>query len=236
MISGMSGTRDVSPRLRGRSHRGAKGDIAKFARQFIKGRLEGFEKDMRICLTPIKLKTGSGVTHAYLPALAACCGILEYLTALWRGNTRRIGWQQIADFAEHFLPQPDFNRETVRVLFEVFRHPVAHRGILSGVWVDRNNGTGAGRRLTWKVSADAKRPACEVVAETGVLRLDPPWPCSYTHRGHIHLRSLWGDIRKAATRYGNTIATDHQLQVSFNACMRQLYPVSRGKRDGVENR
>jgi len=206
-------------------HRGAAGNTAVFAGRFVQGRLGGFEKDMKICLTPANLEAGSGLTHAYFPALAACCGILEYLTALYHGNTRRVGWQQIANFAERYLPQPDFHRDTVRVLFEAFRHPVAHRGIASGVWVDRNHGAGRGRRLTWKVSADAKRPACEVVAEVGRLTRDPPWPCPYTHRVHIHLRGLWTDIRDAANRYSKDIARDPQLQANFEACMRQLYPV-----------
>jgi hypothetical protein len=196
--------------------------MAMFAGRFVQGRMEGFEKEMRICLTPTV--SDAGVTHAYLPALAACCGTLEYLTALYRRNVRGIGWQQIADFAGRYLPQPDFKTETVRVLFDVFRHPIAHRGIASGVWVDRNRGATAGRRLTWNVSADARRPACEVVSEVGRLMMDPPWPCPYTHRGHIHLRALWVDIRRAAARYSKDVASDQQLQANFEACMRQLYP------------
>src|SRR5689334_13037380 len=146
-----------------RAHRGAGGNMALFAERYVEGRLSGFEKDMKICLTPTKIKTSALVTHAYLPALAACCGILEYLTALSCGDTRRIGWQQVADFANRFLPQPEYNREAVRILFDTFRNSVAHRGIASGIWVDRNRGAGMGRRITWKVSADARRPACEVV-------------------------------------------------------------------------
>lgn len=187
--------------------------------------MAGFEKDMRICLTPTRdPESSSGTTHAYLPALAACCGMLEYLTALYRGNTKGNGWQQIAEFAKRYLPQPDFDREAVRVLFDVFRHPIAHRGIASGIWIDRNPGPGAGRRVTWKVSADARRPACEVVLERGRLIFDPPWPCEYTHRGHIHLHSLRIDIRKATVRYGREVARDQQLLRRFETCMRQLYP------------
>jgi hypothetical protein len=208
-----------------RLHRGAKNDMARFAPRFIRARMSGFEKDMRICLTATENRgASSGITHAYLPALAACFGMLEYLTALYRGNTNRIGWQQIAEFAERYLPQPDFDREGMRVLFEVFRHPIAHRGIASGVWVDRNHGPNVGRRVTWKVSADAKRPACEVIQDPGRLVFDPPWPCGYTHRGHVHLRSLLVDIRKAASRYRREISEDQQLQRNFEACMRQLYP------------
>jgi hypothetical protein len=199
--------------------------MARFAPRFIRGRMAGFEKDMKICLTPIPDPiTKSGRTHAYLPALAACCGMLEYLTALHRGNIRGIGWREIADFAENFLPQPQFDKEAVRILFGVFRHPIAHRGIASGIWIDHTPGPGAGRRITWQVSADAKRPACEVSAHVGELVFDPPWRCGYTHRGHIHLHSLWVDIRKAANRYKKEIARNKDLQQKFESCMRQLYP------------
>ena len=205
-------------------HRGAPGNIAVFAARFVQGRLEGYEKDMKICLTPIRLEPSRVVTHAYLPALAACCAILEYLTGLYRGRLGGNGWRQITEFAARYLPQPDYDEETVRILFEVFRHPIAHRGIASGIWVDRNDGPGKGRRITWKVSADAKRPACEVVPEKGHLTRDPPWRCAYTHRGHIHLRSMWVDIRCAAKRYKAEIAEHHQLQAHFATCMKQLYP------------
>lgn len=205
-------------------HRGALGNVSEFAPKFIRGRLGGFDKDMKICLTPVKSEDRSGFTHAYFPALAACCGALEYLTGLYRGKLNGIGWQQIADFAEDYLPQPDYNRETVRVLFDAFRHPVAHRGIATGVWVDRNQGPGNGRRLTWRILADAKRPACQVVPEAGELNRDPPWPCAYTHRVHIHLRALWVDIRKAALSYSDDVAEDELLQGKFGVCMEQLYP------------
>lgn len=206
-------------------HRGAINDPPRFARRFVEGRLAGFRKDMEICLTPSVSKTARGVTHAYFPALGACCGTLEYLSGLYRGDLRRIGWQQIADWAEHFLVQPDYDRECIRVLFDAFRHPVAHRGIASGVWIDRNRGDGHGRRLTWKVLANHKRPACEVRTEKGELTKDPPWPCSYTHRVYIHLKRLQADIQMGALSYCKAIDDDVQLQNHFLACMRQLYPL-----------
>ena len=200
------------------------GDITGFADQFIRNRLAGFEKDMQICLTPAPSQATSGNTHAYFPALAACCGILEYLSALYRGNIKGIGWQQVADWAQRFLPQPDYDRETVRILFDAFRHSVAHRGIASGVWIDRNQGSGHGRRMTWRIHADAIRPACRVLKENAVLVNDPPWPCRYTHRVHIHLKGLQVDIRKAAKLYRKAISNESQLQSNFESVMRQLYP------------
>ena len=198
--------------------------MSKFAPRFIKARLAGFEKDINICLTGVKSKARAGNTHAYFPALAACCGMLEYLAGLHRGNINRIGWSQIADWAQAFMRQSDYDSETVRIIFEAFRHPVAHRGIASGVWIDQNHGAGRGRRLTWKVFADSKRPACKLVPEQGQLRKDPPWPCSYTHRVHIHLKRLQVDISEAANRYGEALSSDRRLQANFETCMRQLYP------------
>lgn len=206
------------------SHRGAMGNMALFAARFVKGRLDGFEKDMKICLSPMYIDSSKPPTHAYLPALAACCGFLEYLSGLYRGRLEGNGWLQIAEFAEKYLPQPDYDNEAIRILFGVFRNPIAHRGIASGVWVDRSNGPGKGRRITWQVSADSKRPACEIISRKGQLRRDPPWACPFTHRGHIHLRSMWVDIRGAANCYSEDVSSPVLLG-RFTSCMRHLYPV-----------
>ncbi len=211
-------------KLGAQKHRGASGDMRRFAEEFIAARLAGFEKDMKICLTGIPSKTRSGLTHAYFPALSACCGTLEYLTALHRGNRNRIGWQQVSVWSQRYLPQPDFDQDIVRILFEAFRHSVAHRGIASGIWVDRNQGPGLGRRITWRVLADSQRPSCNLVPESGKLRRDPPWLCTYSHRMHIHLASLKVDIRDGANRYKRELRFDGELLENFESCMRQLYP------------
>lgn len=195
-----------------------------FAQAFVRGRLAGFEKDIRICLKPVEREDRVGKTHAYFPALASCASSLEYLTALERGNTRGVGWTHVADFASRYMRQPDFNRDTIRVLFEALRHPVAHRGTASGVWVDRSVGPGQGRRFVWKIAADSRRPSCQIIAESGSVKRDSPWPCAFTHRMHIHLKALSIEIRNAAYLYADRVLADVQLQQNFEACMRQLYP------------
>jgi hypothetical protein len=67
------------------TQRGTQNDMAVFAKNFVHSRLDGFEKDIQICLTPIPSTVRAGVTHAYFPAMAACCGTIEYLTALHVG-------------------------------------------------------------------------------------------------------------------------------------------------------
>lgn len=205
-------------------HRGSVGDPARFAKKFVRARMTGVEKDLEICLTPKPSSTRGEPTHAYFPALGLCCGTIEYLTALHRGNIWGIGWQQISAWANIFLPQPDYSSDIIRILFSAFRHPIAHRGIASGVWVDRAKGPGLGRRITWKVLADASRPAVRLVPENEELTRDPPWPCRYTHRVHAHLRSMRRDIREASETYVRTVQNDPRLQENFLVCMRQLYP------------
>jgi hypothetical protein len=206
-------------------HRGLGNGAATFAERFILDRIAGFEKDIDICLTPVPSKTRRGLTHAYFPALASCCGTLEYLAGLYKGaRLDTIGWRDVSTWAQRFLPQPDYAEDTVRVFVEAFRNSIAHRGIASGVWIDRKPGAGYGRRFTWKVLADSRRPAIAFIDEIKTLRNDPPWPCPYTHRAHIHLRSLSIDIRKGAMAYAKEAREDQKLNQKFFACMKELYP------------
>ncbi|MES9862274.1 MAG: hypothetical protein ABW157_09965 [Candidatus Thiodiazotropha sp. LLP2] len=204
-------------------HRGFADEPGSFAERFVLDRMDGFKKDMHICLTPSPLKTQSSPTHAYFPALAACCGTLEYLTAMYTGRGGSKGWRQVAIFAEKYLPQPDYNQDTIRVLMQAFRNSVAHQGIATGIWIDRNPQY-LGRRITWRVLANSSRPAINIIQEEGIIKYDPPWHCKYSHRVHIHLKSLGFDIRNAAREYANDVSVSEELQKKFFKLMRQLYP------------
>jgi hypothetical protein len=205
-------------------HRGAQGDTVAFGHSFVTSRLAGFEKDMKICLTGIKAPGKAGVTHAYFPALMACCGMLEYLAALFLGQVgRTLNNVQISAYATAYMRQPDYAPETVRILFDALRNPIAHRSIATGVWADHHDEF-RGRRLTWKVLADSARPAIRLVEEVGEVHRDSPWPCRYTHRVHVHLGSLWRDIAESVPAYLDALAADGGLQKNFNTCMRRLYP------------
>ena len=211
---------------RRKTHRGAHDNLPQFASNFVRGRLAGFEKDMRICLKgTYKISNNRSVlTHAYFPALMSCCGTLEYLAGLHIGRVNRsVGVPNLIKYATKYLPQPAYSPDIVRVLFDAFRDPIAHHGIASGVWVDQHPET-KGRRFVWKVLADARRPPLGVVAPGGVLKIDPPWDCPYTHRVHIRLGRLWRDIRDSGDGYIADLASSKDLQAKFRRCMEQLYP------------
>lgn len=206
-------------------HRGLGNDSAAFAERFVLDRIAGFTKDIEICLTPVPSKTRRGLTHAYFPALASCCATLEYMAGLYKGGRLdALGWRDVAAWSNQYLRQPDYEEDTIRVLVEAFRNSIAHRGIASGVWIDRKPGNGHGRRFTWKVYADSRHPAISFVEENHILVSDPPWHCPYSHRAHIHLRTLSADIKKGAVAYAKDVRSDAALNKKFFACMRALYP------------
>ncbi len=202
-------------------HRGLANDNGAFAKQFVLDRLVGFEKDMKICLRPIRSSTRAGDTHAYFPALTACCGTLEYLAAMHSGRVKGLGKQDISKWCQLYMPQPDYNSETIRVLVDALRNSVAHRGIASGVWIDHK----LNRRLTWRISEkDTNKPSINLIAEAGVLKTDPPWLCSYTHRVHISLKSLANDINLGAKKFAEELSNNSELHKNFYSCMKKLYP------------
>ena len=200
--------------------------MSMFAPKFVQDRLRGFEKDMRICLTGVPSDERAGNTHAYFPALMNCCGMLEYLARLYTGQPRAANGQNLVVEYSRFLPQPDYSDDTVRVLFRAFRNQIAHRGIASGVWRDEHDDN-LGRRITWKIAADSRSPAVEIVHDPGVLLFDSPWECNFTHRAHIHLGRLWRDIRDSALApngYRDELVSDPELLQRFTRCMRNMYP------------
>lgn len=146
------------------------------------------------------------------------------MTDLHRGKLNKSGWREVVMWTNRYLPKPDYSEDVVRVLFDGFRHSVAHRGIATGIWLDRHPTGMVERRVTWKLFEDSERPACRLMEDVGLLRKDPPWPCPHTHRMHIHLGSLAEDLCAGAASYANDLADDTALQKNFERAMQNLYP------------
>jgi hypothetical protein len=196
----------------------------KFAQDFVRKRAWGFSKDIEICLTDTPSGVGKSLTHAYFPALATCCAFMEYMTGLHRGRLDGIGWDDVNRWTKKHLDRTYYTDDIVRVLFHGFRHSVAHRGIATGIWLDRHPTGTPVRRITWKLSEDADRPSCRLVEDIGKLTKDPPWPCPHTHRMHIHLAALSEDLCAGAKKYAADLAKDAPLLGDFERAMRTLYP------------
>lgn len=208
-------------------HRGANGDMVEFARRFVTARMKGFTKDIRICLTPVPSETRPGNTHAYFPALMSCLTTLEYMTQLHLGRTVACSDKEIRQYCQKFMPA-SYNADVLRVLFEAFRHPIAHRGISSGVWVDEDRRRPQRRRITWTVTEKTEAPAISIVEHAGIIKRDAPWECSHTHRAVIRIGQLAADIRESALGaqgYCAQLSTNKTIIRNFTTCMKELYPL-----------
>lgn len=92
----------------------------------------------------------------------------------------------------------------IKLLINVFRKTIAHRGIPSGLLKSDYPDT-RGHKITWSIDALAWKPALRLDREDGFLRKDPPWPVKYDHRALVHLGRLWQDLENAAIGPGATL-------------------------------
>lgn len=206
-------------------YKGSGGDIRKYAEPYLRDRLKGFDKDMKVCLKGIPLPDSRDKTHAYFPALMNCCGLLELLGGLYTGNTDTTDIKRVFKY-RRFLPQPDYSVENIRLLFVVLRHATAHLSIGSGVRIPRK-GKYKDKRITWKIYADGRHPAITIEKDSDVLDDQSPWDCSHDYRMHVRLKRLQCDIRASVLKRGGYLSellSSDALMQNFETCMRQIYP------------
>lgn len=206
-------------------YKGSDGIIRKYAEPYLRDRLSGFDKDMKICLKGIPQPNSRELTHAYFPALMNCCGLLELLGGLYTGNTDSTKINRVFKYRK-FLPQPDYSVENIRLLFVVLRHATAHLSTGSGVRIP-TKGDYRGKRITWKIYADSQYPAIRLEKERDDLDEQSPWDCPHEYRLHVRLKRLQCDIRGSVLNEGGYLSEllpSKNLMRNFETCMRQIYP------------
>jgi hypothetical protein len=116
-----------------------------------------------------------------------------------------------------------YDVDRLEILYEMFRHKVAHLAQPYAVFVTR----GRPRRLiTWTVEESGPpKPAIEIVPETSqISRAVTPWAVRYDHRAYVRIESLASDIRESVPRYLERFQTDTSACVRFRDCMVHFFP------------
>jgi len=198
-------------------------DVEKFARKFLDEHVERFRKDIAICLRPDE--NGS---HAYFPALITCIAFAQLLSGLYAGNLGGDGLKKLKDYASDFMDRNAYDADHLKILYEMFRHKVAHLAQPYAVFDTKTKFPRQPRRLiTWTVEEGGQKPAVEIVPETSpqqILRAVTPWPVHYDHRAVVRIESLASDISKSVPRYLQRLETDDSACDRFKACMKDFYP------------
>jgi hypothetical protein len=210
---------------------GSKSEILTFAKWFCEDRVETFEKDMRICMTPDEKGR-----HAYMPSVIGCASFLELFAGLHAGSVDPVGIKNILSFANKYLDTSEFKEESVCIFFEMFRHKVAHvtrpYSVFDSHAVKPNSPLKnyPQRRLTWRVTASFQKPSIQIIQRSGKIKNSrrPPWKlASYSHICKINLKRMIRELPKAIigpTGYLDSLAIDSDIRKKFVKCMDSFYP------------
>ena len=200
-------------------------EVAAFANAFLREHVERFHKDIRICLTGDKNKV-----HAYFPGLMTCISFADFLSGLYAGKLDGHALKELKSYANKFMGA-DYTSDRLDVLYECFRHKVAHLAqpyVVFDTHSKPKTFHGQPRRLiAWTVYARGRRPSIEIVPQKParqILRAITPWPVHYDHRVFVSVRSLASDIEKSVKKYLRCLAADATARDHFRKCMAGYFP------------
>jgi hypothetical protein len=198
-----------------------------FAKQFLRDQVDGFRKDIRICLTMDRRRR-----HAYFPALIRCISFADFLGGLHAGNIENHSLAELQSYAHKFMDRTNYDDLTLSILYEGFRHKIAH---LSDPYPVFDTATrlkrfvAPHRRITWTVYAGKRDTPITMVPYPKPIFLrktKTPWPVSYDHRIHISLRSFANDIIKSIngpSGYIRHLQSDPSARKSFEKAMQKFF-------------
>ena len=201
--------------------------LTSFATKFLRGRVVHFRKDTGICLT----KNAQG-KHAYFPALMTCISFLDLMSGLHAGKLKRNNLEQLTQYAHAFMDRSHYSNLALAILYEGFRHKIAH---LAHPYVVFDTSTskkvpGSRRRITWAVYAgDRALPIKLTPCPSGstLKKTLTPWPVGYDHRVEISVHRLRTDA--VSSIYGNSgylqhLRSNRDARERFAQCMVEYYP------------
>lgn len=197
-----------------------------FANRYLDDRIQTYNKDMGICLTP-----DADGKHAYFPALLASLSMLDLFSCLKAGDVEPKGMGHILDFSQAHLSQPDYDQFHITLLWLMFRHKTVHTSQPYGTFDTYARKSilqqSSRMKVTWRLDESQGSPAISLCQKSGVLSQRPPWPCPYTHRLTIYLPQLQYDITQAVDGlrgYRQILRTDTKALDRFARCMEEIFP------------
>jgi hypothetical protein len=202
-------------------------EVVNFAKAFLDEHRERFQKDIAICLKP-----DDNNSHAYFPALITCIAFLDLLSGLRAGKLDGQKLPELKNYVSQFMDPLAYTEDRLDVLYECFRHKVAHLAQPYVVFdTDSTRGKTFGgkprRLIAWTVRASGPRPTIDIVpvnCRKQILRAATPWPVFYDHRVTVSIRGFAADIAKSIPRYLRHLRTEAEARENFRRCMANYFP------------
>jgi hypothetical protein len=206
---------------------GSDNELLKFAKHFMHEQVDGFRKDIDICLTMDRRRR-----HAYFPALIRCISFADFLGGLYAGNIDGHGLFDLQEYAKKFMDRAEYDELRLAILYEGFRHKIAH---LSDPYPVFDTATkpkkfgGRQLRITWTVYAGRRAHPIKLIRYPSPIFLKKrktPWPVSYDHRIEISLRCFANDIVRSIygrSGYVQHLRSDLPARKNFEKAMQTFF-------------
>lgn len=209
----------------------AASDLA-FAQEFLRHRIRGHRKDVAICLRGHQTPRDNKLTHAYFPALMITIGFADLLAGLHAGTIENHGRRDLQRYFDHFMDRLLYPEDAIDVLYEGFRHKIAHLGHPYAVFDTKSKPKvfPSRKRYAWTVYASARpRPLAliDYGAPQQAQKHPLPWPVSFDARIQVSVRSLSKDLAASVFKhkgYFRRLQSDPVSLARFMACMEEFYP------------
>jgi hypothetical protein len=198
-------------------------ELLRFARTFLRNRVEVFNKDLRICLTC------SRGTHAYFPALIICIAFADLLSGLYAGTLKGQRVEPLRRYASKFM-NAEYTSDPRRldILYKFLRNKIAHLAYPHPVFEMVTKPFQAKQRVTWTLNASKHRPAIQVIDYPAPRFLSKntvkPWPVSYNCRIKVSVRNFQIDIVSSISKYLRHLQSDRDAKERFARCMLDYFP------------
>ena len=208
-------------------------DVVRFAEEFVPDRIKFFEKDMTICLRPLRRKEFPEPTHAYFPALMVCIATMDLMGQMYTGNPEsKIAG--IREFVADYMDVATYTPGAIDLLWKGFRNKVAHAAHPEYVidtkkvryWKHPH------MRVTWYVSESKDmnhlgKDCAHLLLrkKEGQIKIKPrPYEVQFDHIFYICLPSLKNDIQLGMKAFLTHLKANKSIQDNFEKIVRVLYP------------
>jgi hypothetical protein len=190
--------------------------------------IKKFRKDIDVCLT-----ADDKGRHAYFPALITCIGFADLLSGLHAGKVEGHGLDDLTKYAQRFMNATHYSPQNLAILYECFRHKVAHLNHPYMVFDTRTKPKkfpNQQMRLTWTVCAARRSIPIEIVKYSVPMPLDAsrtPWKVEYDHRVKVSVRRFATDVAQSIygpNGYRQYLNKDSAARTHFERCMNDFYP------------
>jgi hypothetical protein len=205
-------------------------ELVSYSQKFARGHIGRFRKDISICLKgkPRKGQRGN-YTHAYFPALMACIGILDLFSGLYAGKIERHNVKELKKYSRKFLPN-SYTNELVEIVYDCFRHKVAHLGhpypVFDTTSNPRNISAKSRKLIGWSVKASKSAPAFTLkkLQSPKIVSSAPPgWGVKYDHAMYVSVRQFATDIVVSIRKYLAYLRNSKVGRKRFKKCMNDYF-------------